>query len=79
MTDPDLGELLARHASSEGVPGAALGVLRGGLSTVAMYGIEDVRTGAPVGAGSRFSAGSLTKSMVATVVARLAAEGRLGL
>jgi CubicO group peptidase (beta-lactamase class C family) len=79
VSDPDLGELLARHASAQGVPGAALGVLRDGVVTVATYGIEDVRTGSPVVAGSRFSAGSLTKSMVATVVARAAAQGRLGL
>jgi CubicO group peptidase (beta-lactamase class C family) len=79
VSDPDLGELLAKHASAQGIPGAALGVLRDGITTVATYGIEDVRTGSPVVAGSRFSAGSLTKSMVATVVARLAAQGRLGL
>jgi len=79
VTDPDLGALLAKHASALGIPGAALGVLRDGVRTVATYGIEDVRTGAPVDAGSRFSAGSLTKSMVAAVVARLAAQGRLGL
>ncbi|HEX7472100.1 MAG TPA: serine hydrolase domain-containing protein [Candidatus Limnocylindrales bacterium] len=79
MADPDLGALLAKHASALSIPGAALGVLRDGVTTVATYGIEDVRTDAPVEAGSRFSAGSLTKTMVATVVARLAAQGRLGL
>jgi CubicO group peptidase (beta-lactamase class C family) len=38
-----------------------------------------VRSGEPVTAGTRFSAGSLTKSMVATVIAGLAAAGRLSL
>ncbi len=79
MTDPDLGALLAKHASAQGIPGATLGVLRDEVATIATYGIEDVRTGKPVDAGSRVSVGSLTKSMVATVVARLAAQGRLGL
>jgi CubicO group peptidase (beta-lactamase class C family) len=79
VTDSDLGALVAKHASAQGIPGAALGVLRDGVETIATYGIEDVRTGKPVDARSRWSAGSLTKSMVATVVARLAAQGRLGL
>ena len=79
MTDLDLGALLAKHASVQSIPGASVGVLHDGVSTVATYGIEDVRTDAPVDTGSRFSVGSLTKSMVATVVARLAARGRLGL
>jgi CubicO group peptidase (beta-lactamase class C family) len=36
----------------------------------------DTTTGEPVTAGTHFGAGSLTKSMVATVIARLAAAGR---
>jgi len=79
MSEPDLVELLARHASALDIPGAALGVLRDGVETVATFGIEDVRTRMPINDSSRFSAGSLTKSMVATVVARLSADGRLGL
>jgi len=61
------------------VPGAGLGILHEGTVTTACYGVADVRIGAPVTAATRFSAGSLTKSMVATVVAGLAAEGRLSL
>ncbi len=79
MSEPDLTSLLATHSASFGIPGAAVGVLGGGVETIATYGIEDVRTGRPVTAQSRFSAGSLTKSMVATVVARLAARSQLGL
>ena len=62
-----------------GVPGAAIGILRDGLATTAYFGVTDVSTGAPVAADTRFSIGSLTKSMVATVVARLAEAGRLSL
>jgi CubicO group peptidase (beta-lactamase class C family) len=61
------------------VPGAAIGVLREGTVTTACYGAADVRTGEPVTRGTRFSAGSLAKSMVATVIARLAEAGRLSL
>lgn len=43
------------------------------------YGVADTRTGAPVTVESRFAVGSLTKSMVATVVARLAEDGGLSL
>jgi D-alanyl-D-alanine carboxypeptidase len=61
------------------VPGAAVGVLREGMVTAAYHGVADVTTGEPVRAETRFSVGSLTKSMVATVVARLAEAGRLSL
>jgi CubicO group peptidase (beta-lactamase class C family) len=79
MTEQDLHDLVREHASAHGVPGAAIGVLRHGVETIACYGVANVTTGAPVTAGSRFAVGSLTKSMVATVVARLAEEGRLSI
>ena len=70
-----MNDLLREHASAHAVPGAALGVLRDGVKTFALHGIANTRTGAPVTAESRFGVGSLTKSMVATVVARLAQGG----
>ena len=70
-----LGEHLAMHA----VPGAAIGVLRGTAVTAASSGIADAATGEPVTADSRFAVGSLAKSMVATVIVRLAEAGRLSL
>jgi CubicO group peptidase (beta-lactamase class C family) len=79
VTEQDFNELLAEHASAAGVPGATIGVLRDGVETLAFYGIADARTRAPVTAESRFGVGSLTKSMVATVVALLAEDGRLSL
>jgi CubicO group peptidase (beta-lactamase class C family) len=79
VTEQDLADLLREHASTHGVPGAAIGVLRDGVEMFAWYGIANRRTGAPVTAQSRFGVGSLTKSMVATVVARLAEDGRLSL
>ncbi|MGK5641978.1 serine hydrolase domain-containing protein [Streptomyces sp. URMC 126] len=42
-------------------------------------GVEDLKTGRRPSADDRFRAGSVTKSMVATVVLQLAAEKRVGL
>jgi CubicO group peptidase (beta-lactamase class C family) len=79
MTEQDLADLLREHASAHRVPGAAIGVLSNGVETFACYGIANTRTGAPVTEASRFGVGSLTKSMVATVVALLVEAGRLSL
>ena len=79
MDKADLTDLLHEHASSHSVPGAAIGVLYAGASTTAYFGVEDVTTGEAVTSKTRFSVGSLTKSMVATVVVRLAEEGLLSL
>jgi CubicO group peptidase (beta-lactamase class C family) len=79
MRNEELADLLGRHASSHGVPGAAVGILREGVATTAFYGIADVRTGAPITPTSQFHIGSLTKSMVATVIARLADAGAMSL
>jgi CubicO group peptidase (beta-lactamase class C family) len=75
----DLSELLREHAVRNSVPGAAVGVLREGTVTAAYYGVTDVTTDEPLTSGTRFSVGSLTKSMVATVIFRLAEAGRLSL
>ena len=73
MNQGALSAVLREHASRHSVPGAALGILRDGAATSATYGVADVATGEPVVAETRFATGSLTKPMVATVIARLAA------
>jgi CubicO group peptidase (beta-lactamase class C family) len=73
----ELTSLLDEHAARHSLPGAALGVLRGGDATVACHGFAEVATGTPIGPETRFSLGSLTKPIVATVIARLADAGRL--
>jgi CubicO group peptidase (beta-lactamase class C family) len=75
----DLSALLGQHASRHSVPGAAIGVLRDGTVTAACYGAADLSTGEPVTEQTRFSAGSLTKTMVATVIGGLAESGTLSL
>lgn len=79
MNEGDLTALLRQHAVRHSVPGAAIGVFRDGAVTAACYGVADVRTGEPVTSRTRFSAGSLVKTMVATVIACLAETGRLSL
>jgi CubicO group peptidase (beta-lactamase class C family) len=79
MSEPDLAAALGRHAAAHSVPGAAIGVLRGGEAVTACHGVTDVRTAEPVTAATRFAIGSLTKSMVATVIGGLAHAGRLSL
>jgi CubicO group peptidase (beta-lactamase class C family) len=79
VTDLDLDGLLAGHAARHGVPGASMGVLRDGVVTLAHHGVADALSGARVTADSRFGAGSLTKSMLATATVLLAEAGRLSL
>jgi CubicO group peptidase (beta-lactamase class C family) len=79
VVEGDLTALLGRHAVRHLVPGAAIGVFREGSATTACYGVADITTGEPVTPGTRFSVGSLTKSMVATVITGLAEAGRLSL
>jgi CubicO group peptidase (beta-lactamase class C family) len=65
VDEGELAALLRDHAPRYSVPGAAIGILRDGTTTIACYGVGDVATGDPVTPETRFSAGSLTKSMVA--------------
>ena len=79
VDDGDLAALLGDHAHRHSVPGAALGIVRDGTMSLACHGVADVRLQQPVTPETRFAVGSLTKSMVATVLARLAEAGRLSL
>ena len=79
MGELDLTGLLREHAFRHSVPGAAIGIVRDGEIVTAQTGVADAITGEPVTSETRFAVGSLCKSMVATAVARLAADGRLSL
>lgn len=74
-----LTRLLEDQAVKQRVPGVAVGLLADGEVTTAYAGVADVRTKEPVTRATRFAIGSLTKSMVATVIAALADSGRLSL
>jgi D-alanyl-D-alanine carboxypeptidase len=62
-----------------GVPGAAAWIHDEHGSVQAASGVADLRALRPMRPGLHFRAGSLTKSLVATVVLQLVAEGRLSL
>jgi CubicO group peptidase (beta-lactamase class C family) len=76
--DVDLAGLLREHASKHS-GGAAIGIFRDGVTTTAYHGLADTGTGELVTSETRFPIGSLTKPMVATVLARLAEAGRFSL
>lgn len=79
MDELQLTALLENHATRHSVPGAALGVSHGGDAIFAYHGVTDVSTAAPVTDRTVFSLGSLTKTMVATVIVALEVEGMLDL
>ncbi|MEW1753394.1 serine hydrolase domain-containing protein [Streptomyces angustmyceticus] len=65
----------------DGVPGAASLTTRAGYPAArySTAGVADLRSGRAIGPRDHFRAGSLTKTLVATVVLQLVAEGRLSL
>ncbi|MGV4923126.1 beta-lactamase family protein [Streptomyces sp. BHT-5-2] len=67
---------------ADGAPGAASLVTRDGRLTSSHFtaaGVADLRNGRKMGRLDHFRAGSLTKTLVATVVLQLVGEGRLSL
>ena len=63
----------------DGVPGVVGLARRGGQVVAAASGVADVAAGRPMATRDRVRVGSITKTMVATVVLQLAAEHRLRL
>ncbi|HEV3293792.1 MAG TPA: serine hydrolase domain-containing protein [Streptosporangiaceae bacterium] len=63
----------------DGVPGVIGLARRGDRLVTAASGLADVATGRPMTTGDRVRVGSLTKTMVSTVVLQLVAEDRLRL
>jgi D-alanyl-D-alanine carboxypeptidase len=71
---------LDRVRRGQGAPGAAAAVVVPGAGVwVGVSGLADLRTRAPVRAGTLFAAGSVTKVFVAALVLKLAEDGVLGL
>lgn len=65
---------------ASGSPGYAVGVWAPGKGTyLRAYGVSNRRTGAPLQIEDHFRAGSITKTMTAVAVLRLAEQGRLSL
>jgi CubicO group peptidase (beta-lactamase class C family) len=59
-------------------PGAVITLVRGDEVFIASHGVRDSGARNPVTPGTSFDVGSCSKSFVATAVARLVSEGRLG-
>jgi CubicO group peptidase (beta-lactamase class C family) len=70
---------LADLARAHDVPGVSLGVLAGGEVSTVAAGTLNIRTGVRATPDALFQIGSITKPYVATVVVRLAEQGKLDL
>ena len=76
---PELEERLADAAGRHGVPGVAVGILRGGEEQYACYGVTSIENPLPVDEATLFQIGSNTKTYTATAAMRLVEQGRLSL
>jgi CubicO group peptidase (beta-lactamase class C family) len=70
---------LADLARTHDVPAVSLGVLAGGEVTTIATGVLNLRTGVRATPDALFQIGSITKPYTATVVVRLAEQGKLDL
>jgi D-alanyl-D-alanine carboxypeptidase len=70
---------LRRLVSDGEAPGAAVLVRYGDATRYATTGVADTRSGRRIQRDDHFRAGSVTKTVIATVTLRLSAEGRLDL
>ena len=75
-----LDERIQHHMRLAGIPGPALGLARdGAVVDVRGYGLADVQGERPVGPDTLFHIASITKTITALAISRLAQDGRLGL
>jgi D-alanyl-D-alanine carboxypeptidase len=76
----ELQRVLDSIVATIGVPGAIVGITSGdGQRLIFSSGVEDLATGAPFDLRDRFRVGSVTKTMISTVVLQLVDEGQLSL
>lgn len=74
-----LRELVERRMRELVVPGVALGIIHEGREESAYFGLTSVADPLPVNGGTLFQIGSVTKTMVATLVMRLVEQGAVDL
>lgn len=79
QTEAALRAAVRRLVAEGSAPGAAALARDGGGTRFAAAGLADLRTGRRIHRNDRFRAGSITKTLIATVVLQLADERRLGL
>ncbi len=75
----DVAEALMESMRTNRVPGTALAILADGREEHAEFGVASANTLTPVGPGTLFQIGSLTKTYTATAVWRLIDQGALAL
>jgi CubicO group peptidase (beta-lactamase class C family) len=73
-----IGEALRREVDGGQIPGAVVGIMRGGkLAHLEAIGYRDAASKEPLGADAIFSIASMTKPMTSTAVMMLVEEGRV--
>ncbi len=73
-----IGEALRREVEAEQIPGAVVGIMRGGkLAHLEAVGHRDPNTREPLKTDAIFSVASMTKAMTSTAVMLLVEEGRV--
>jgi CubicO group peptidase (beta-lactamase class C family) len=75
----ELSQVLAAAVERLGVPGAAVGIYVDGEEHQACAGVTSVENPLPVDPSTLFQAGSITKTVTATVLMRLVEQGRVRL
>ncbi|WP_396657244.1 serine hydrolase domain-containing protein [Microbacterium sp.] len=75
----ELDELIIQSMRDGGIPGAAVAVVHDGVEHIFTHGVMSVDAPAPVTADTLFMIGSTTKTVTATALLSLVAEGRLDL
>jgi CubicO group peptidase (beta-lactamase class C family) len=79
MSQEALSEFAATTATEFGVPGVAAGVLMDGQEIYACQGVTSVKNPLAVDRDTLFVLGSVTKTITATALMRLVAEGKVEL
>ena len=77
--DADLDAFVASESARLSVPGCAVGMILGDRTLTSSYGVTDVDHPLPVDADTLFLIGSTTKTLTATAVMSLVADGRVSL
>ena len=73
-------EMVGGIIEAKGIPGAIVSIqLPGGNRVDTSVGVADVEASAPIAVNSHFRAGSITKTMTATLMLQLVGSGAIGL
>jgi CubicO group peptidase (beta-lactamase class C family) len=74
-----LASLITQKMTEYGVPGVAFGLLRNGQPTMRAFGVTNVDNPQPLTPDTVFPIASISKTLTATAIMRLAEQGRLDL